>query len=160
MKFSKILVPILGLPVDDDAIRLACQIARQDKAKVLVINVIEVERALPLEAQSTPQVQHAELALERAEQAAKQIWSQVESDLLQARAAGPALVDEAAERGVDLIIMSVPYRKHLGEFHLGTTTMYVLKNAPCRVWLCRQPFGPTPATKPAGEIKEASPIEK
>ncbi len=141
MKFSKILVPVVGTPLDDDAIRLACLIARQDKAKVLVIHVIEVERAQPLDAQNTPQVQRAELALERAEQVAKQIWSQVDSDLLQARAAGPALVDEAAERGVDLIIMSVPNRKSLGEFHLGTTTTYVLKNAPCRVWLCRQPAG-------------------
>lgn len=138
MKFSKILVPVEGIPSDDDAIRLACQTARSAKAKVLVISVIEVERALPLDAENVPQAQHAELALEHAEELGRTVGCRVEAELLQARVAGPALVDEASARGVDLIIMGIPYRKPLGDFYLGTTANYVLKNAPCQVWLCRQ----------------------
>jgi nucleotide-binding universal stress UspA family protein len=53
-------------------------------------------------------------------------------------------VDEAIERNVNLIVMGVTYRKRFGEFYLGQTTPYVLKNAPCRVWVAREP-------KPAGE---------
>lgn len=151
MKFSKILVPIEGAPLDDEAIQYACVIARKDKAKVLVIYVIEVQRALPLDAEAAPLIQRAELALEHAENVAEEMGYQVESELLQARAAGPALVDEAIERGVDLIIMGVPYRKRLGDFSLGDTPSYVVKNAPCRVWLCRQAIG---------EEKEASPLVK
>lgn len=62
----------------------------------------------------------------------------MESELLQAREVGPALVDEAIERGVDLIIIGVPYKKRFGEFNLGKVAPYMLKNAPCRVWLVRQ----------------------
>ncbi len=38
--------------------------------------------------------------------------------------------------------MGVTYRKRFGEFYLGQTTPYVLKNAPCRVWVAREPPPP------------------
>jgi nucleotide-binding universal stress UspA family protein len=44
----------------------------------------------------------------------------------------------AIERKADLIILSLPYRVRFGDFYLGPTTMYVLKHAPCRVWICRE----------------------
>ena len=50
------------------------------------------------------------------------------------------MVDEAIERGVDLITMGVGYEKKFGEFNLGETIPYVLKNAPCWVLVCREPI--------------------
>jgi len=138
MPFFNILVPVSGNPSDEEAIRLAVQIARQDKSKVFAIHVIEVQRNLPLEAENVDQVERGEAMLEHIEQIAKSAKGSVESELLQARVAGSALVNEAAERGIDLIIMGVPYHNPLGELQLGSTTNYVLKNAPCRVWLCRE----------------------
>jgi nucleotide-binding universal stress UspA family protein len=138
MRFSNILVPVSGIAADDEAVRLACQMARQDKGKVLAIHVIEVQRNLPLSVENTQPIQRGESILEHADQLAKSIKGSVETELLQARAAGSALVDEARERGVNLVIVGVPYRKPLGDFVLGATTNYILKNAPCRVWLCRE----------------------
>ena len=138
MGFSNILVPVSGVPANDAAIRLACQVARQDRAKVLLIHVIEVQRTLPLNAENETQLQQGELVLERAEQIVKSVRGAADSELLQARVAGPALVDEAVERGIDLIILGVPYRKPLGDFYLGLTTNYILRNASCPVWLCRE----------------------
>ena len=63
---------------------------------------------------------------------------EVLTELLQAREAGPAIVDEAVERGIDLIIMAISYKKPFGEFDLGSTVPYVLKNAPCRVLIWRE----------------------
>jgi hypothetical protein len=34
--------------------------------------------------------------------------------------------------------MAVTYRNRKGEFNMGRTVPYVLKNAPCRVWLFRE----------------------
>jgi len=62
-KFSKILVPVRGIRSDHPAIRLACQIARRDKAMLFVIYVIEVQRTLPLDAENTAQSELAEIAL-------------------------------------------------------------------------------------------------
>jgi nucleotide-binding universal stress UspA family protein len=64
---------------------------------------------------------------------------QIQADLLQARDVGPTIVDEARERGADLILLGVTYKKRFGEFDLGRTAPYVLKHAGCRVWVCRQP---------------------
>jgi nucleotide-binding universal stress UspA family protein len=139
MTFSHILVPVKGIPADDAAIRLACQIAKTTKARVIAIHVIEVERNLPLDVEDEARMRRADTVLEHAEQIARSLRSPLETEVLQARAAGAALVDEAVTRGVDLIIMSLPYRQVVGgDFRLGTTTQYILKNATCPVWLCRE----------------------
>jgi len=143
-KIGHILVPAKGTPDDDDAVRLACIIARKNKAKITVIYVIEVQRTLPLEAEIPTEVEKGELALDRAELIAAEADYQVSTDLLQARMAGPAIVDEARDIGAGLIILGIPYRTHLGEFYLGSTTTYVLKNAPCRVWVCRESMEKSP----------------
>ena len=73
-------------------------------------------------------------------QIAEEMDCDVETDMLQAREIGPALVDEAIERGVDLITIGFTYKKQYGEFTLGETIPYVLKNAPCWVLICREPI--------------------
>ena len=65
----------------------------------------------------------------------------LEPVLLQARDVGAALVDEASERGADLLVTGLPYRKRFGgDFAIGRTIPYVLKNAPCAVWVVREPI--------------------
>jgi nucleotide-binding universal stress UspA family protein len=49
-------------------------------------------------------------------------------------------VDEAIERGVDLIVIGLSYKKKFGEFSLGSTVPYVLRNAPSWVIICREPI--------------------
>lgn len=138
MKFSNILVPIKGHAVDEDAIQLACAIARQQKAKVWAIYVIELRRSLPLDVESAPEIQHGEQILDRADQVANAMGVQIETELVQARVVGPVLMDEAAERNIDLIVMGIPYRPPLDDFHIGEAVRHVLKHATCRVWLCRE----------------------
>jgi len=72
------------------------------------------------------------------EQLAAETLLPVETELVQARDTGPALVDEAVEWGADLIVMGLPYKRRFGEFNLGKTVPYVLKNATCRVMLFRE----------------------
>ena len=137
-RITRILVPTGGGSADADALRLACDIARKHKAQVDAVYVIEVRRALPLDAEMPLEVQRGEEVLARAEQIAEEEHFELETELLQARDVGPAIVDEALQRNVQLIIMGVEYKRQFGEFTLGRTVQYVLKNAPCRVWLVRQ----------------------
>ena len=51
---------------------------------------------------------------------------------------GTAVVEEAIEAGVDLVMLGIPFRKKFGELDLGKTIPYVLKNAPCDVWVYRE----------------------
>jgi nucleotide-binding universal stress UspA family protein len=141
MEFQSILVPVSGAAVDEETITLACRLAKPDKAKICAVNVIPIERTLPLDAEIETEVQKAEDILNHMESIAKGQSYPIETDLLQAREAGPTIVDEAVERQVDLILMGVEYKKHFGQFSLGSVVPYVLKNAPCRVILYHQYTG-------------------
>ncbi|GAI70253.1 unnamed protein product, partial [marine sediment metagenome] len=72
------------------------------------------------------------------ESIAEEQGCKIETELLQAREVAPAIVDEAIEREVDLILIGVTYKRRFGEFSLGDVVPYVLKNAPCRVILYHQ----------------------
>ncbi len=140
MKFYRILVAVDGGDADKDAIRLACRLARETKGKVFVVHVIEVRRALPLNAELQTDAEQGERILRRAGDCADECDCKIETDLLQAREPGPAIVNEIAEKQIDLLLMGMSYRTKFGHFEIGETIPYVLKNAPCRVVVLRQPL--------------------
>jgi len=137
-EFHKILVPVVGTDADEEAIRLACRLAKKDKGKIYAVYVITIKRTLPLDAEIESEVKTGEDILDHIERVAEEQNCEIETDLIQAREAGPAIVDETVERGVDLILMGVRYKRRFGQFSLGSVVPYVLKNAPCRVILYHQ----------------------
>lgn len=136
--FKKILVPVAGGDADSETIRLACRLAKRDKGKVWAVSVVTIKRALPLDAEIDSEIKKAEEILNHVENVAGEEDCEVETDVLQARDVGPAIVDEAVERGVSLILMGVAYKQRFGQFSLGAVVPYVLKNSPCPVILYQQ----------------------
>ena len=139
-RLRSIIVPVEDSHASMQAVALACDIARRNKGKVYVLHVIEVKRALPLDALPEPEEAAGDRILSQAEEVAREQDYDVEIEILHAREAGPAIVDEAVERGADLIIMGMGYQQPFGEFQLGRVVQYVLKSAPCEVWVCRHPL--------------------
>jgi len=135
VKFYKILVPVIGTEADEEAIKLACRLAKKDKGKIWAVYVITIKRTLPLDAAMESEIEKAEGVLDHMEIVADEEDYEIETDILQAREAAPAIVDEAAERGVDLIVMGVTYGRRYGQFSLGNVVPDVLKNALCGVIL-------------------------
>jgi len=138
MEFHKILVPVTGTQVDDEAMRLACQLAKKNKGKVWAVYVITLKRSLPINAEIRSEISKAEDILDHIASVAEEADYEAETDLLQAREAGPTIVDEAVEREVDLILMGLSYKRRFGQFSLGNVVPYVLQNAPCQVILYHQ----------------------
>ncbi len=139
MEFRKILVPVTGNEADIQALKLAIRLARKEKGKIWSVYVITIKRALPLDAEIKTEIEKAEGIMDNMEILAEEDEEyEVDTDIIQAREAGPAIVDEAMERGVDLILMGVKYKKRFGQFSLGSVVPYVLKNSPCPVILCQQ----------------------
>jgi nucleotide-binding universal stress UspA family protein len=136
--FKKILVPVVGSDADAETIRLACRLAKKDKGKVWAVTIVTIKRALPLDAEIDSEIKKAEDVLNKIENVAAEEDYEVETDVLQARDVGPAIVDEAVERGVSLILMGVTYKQRFGQFSLGNVVPYVLKNSPCPVILYQQ----------------------
>jgi nucleotide-binding universal stress UspA family protein len=136
--FKKILVPVSGTGADAETVKLACRLARKDKGQVWAVSVVTIKRALPLDAEIESEIKKAEEILDKAEAVAGEEDYEIETDVLQAREVGPAIVDEAVERGVSLILMGVAYKQRFGQFSLGNVVPYVLKNSPCPVILYQQ----------------------
>jgi nucleotide-binding universal stress UspA family protein len=129
---------VAGNEVDEDSMRLACRLSKKEKGKVWAVYVVTIKRALPLDAEITSESQHAEDILSTAETIGEEEECEVETDVLQAREIGPAIIDEAVERGVDLILMGIKYKRSFGQFSLGRVAPYVLKNSPCPVILYQE----------------------
>jgi nucleotide-binding universal stress UspA family protein len=140
MRPKKILVAVSGSRADDEVVKLGCDMARKAKATVYIVYVIEVKRSLPLDAVIDTEMKKAEDTLTHAEEIASERDCEVEADLIQARDVGPAIVDQARERGADLIVLGLDYKKRFGLFSLGRVIPYVIEEAPCRVVICREPM--------------------
>ena len=116
---------------------LACSLARKYKGMVYAVYVIEVARTMALDAELVPEARKAEEVLRQAEEIAREADYKVEGEILQARDAGHAIVDEAIERQVSAILMGVGYQTPYGEFAMPDSALYVLKHAPCQVLILR-----------------------
>lgn len=137
-----ILVPIVQSPASFDAVTIAVTMAKPKKGRVYVVHVIEVNRSLPLNAELDAEARRGEQLIKRAEEIAAESGYPVIGTLLQAREAGPAIVEEALDHEVDAIIMGIGLRKPGMSSQLGRTADYVLKNATCGVWVVRQSMIP------------------
>jgi nucleotide-binding universal stress UspA family protein len=143
---ARILVTLAGHRVDEETVRLACRMAlkargqdrEREPARLYAIHVVEVNRSLPLSATVEQHVERGEQILDAAEHVAAEFDLSIETEMVQARDTGPAIVGEAAEWHADVIVMGLPYKRRFGEFNLGRTAPYVLRNARCRVILFRE----------------------
>jgi len=140
MRPKAILVAVNGGRADDEVVKLGCDLAKKGKAVIYIVYVIEVNRSLPLDAVIDTETKKAEGILTHAEEVASDRDCEIETDLIQAREVGPAIVDEAREREVDLIILGLDYKRRFGIFSLGRVIPYVIEEAPCRVLMCREPM--------------------
>jgi nucleotide-binding universal stress UspA family protein len=139
--FTRVVVALNGGPSDARLLRIILELARPARAEVVAVHVVEIDWTLPLDASVAEISEDAQRVLDMAEAQAEHAGHKLEAVLVQARDVGAALVDEAAERAADLLVVGLPYRKKFGgDFAIGRTVPYVLKNAPCAVWVAREPM--------------------
>ncbi len=132
---KSILVPTLGGGYAEN-LQMACELAKARGAEVTALYVIEIPSALPLDTFLPDRLAEADAALKRAQAIGREFDVAVSTRLLQARSAGEAILDLSREKDFDLIIMGTSYRKGAAAW-LGPTTEYVIRNAPCRVLVCK-----------------------
>ncbi|MBM4434851.1 MAG: universal stress protein [Chloroflexi bacterium] len=138
MAFQRILVPLAGTAIDPDLVRLAVALAKPSKAEILAVHVIEVRWNLPLDVVLEAELDHGEELLAGAAKVAEQAGGHLQTELLQAREASAAIVDTARERGADLVLVGMPYRRRLGRTYVSKTVEGVYLGAPCAVLAYRQ----------------------
>src|SRR5712692_2838014 len=134
-----IAVVVDGKKLDIELVRLACLMAKKAKRKVHLVHIIEVPRTLPLKAVLTKESELADKLLGEAMTMADEAGCAAVSEVVQARDAGTAIVDEAKDHSCALILLGLVRDTHKAHTDLGKTIPYVLANAPCRVWVVQDP---------------------
>jgi nucleotide-binding universal stress UspA family protein len=146
---KRAVLHLSGGPTDTDVIEFGCKLARADSTKLVAIYVVEVDWRHGLDDELMLEREAASRALDVAEGLAEREKVRIDTQLLQARDVGAALVDEAVALAADAIVLGLPYKVRFGgDFAMGQTIPYVFRNAPCRVFVVREPMA-------AGEEREA-----
>ena len=137
---ARILVPVLGdEAVDGPALKVAALLlGGREGVEASLLHVIEVPFDKTLDAENEEAVARADAILSSAEAILTQRGVPTRTSTVQARAAGPAIVDDANELGADLIVMGLRYKKRFGgQWDAGRTVPYVMRNSTAAVWCLR-----------------------
>ena len=138
LTYRSILIPISGAVADEDALRLAALLLEDREGSAICLNVIEVPFGRALDETDPAAVAFSHDVVGKAEDFLVGRDITVRTGVVQARAAGPAIVDEAVESHIDLIIMGLPYKKRFGgAWDAGRTVPYVMRNSKAPVWCLR-----------------------
>jgi nucleotide-binding universal stress UspA family protein len=137
---ARILVPLVGdEPVDHPALKVAGMLlGGREGVEVALLHVIEISFDRNLDTEDTAAMARAEEILAGAEALLSAMGVASRSSTVQARAAGPAIVDDAQELAADLIVMGLRYKKRFGgQWDAGRTVPYVMRNSTAPVWCLR-----------------------
>jgi basic amino acid/polyamine antiporter, APA family len=133
IEYRTIVVPVVRSEESEEALVAAARVAAERRATVAVIHVIEVPLDLPLDVELPDAEEEAEEVLDNAAALVESYGVRAVTRLSRARAAGPAIVEEADRRSGELIVMGAP-RVRPGRGRIfGDTVDYVLKHAGTRV---------------------------
>jgi basic amino acid/polyamine antiporter, APA family len=159
VEYSTILVPVFGTKLDDDIVSTAGRLADaqveegERPPRLDVVYVAELPLTVPLKSPLPKRVkEQADRALERAREVGDEYENvEVTTNLVRARSIGSGIVQEARDRGAEVIVMGgePPTRVRGGAIlggiggarpdEIGEVTEYVLRKAPSRVLLTAPP---------------------
>jgi APA family basic amino acid/polyamine antiporter len=135
LEYRMILSPIVDSPQSREALHLACRLAAERRSAIVAIRVIVVPLESPLDAELPEQEALANRLLDEAHDIGELYGVRVIERVARARHAGREIVEEAARRNAEIIVMGAPRLPHRTRRSaiFGKTVDYVLKHADCRV---------------------------
>lgn len=136
MENFKIMVALRDPESIESLMELACQLAKGREKELTALHVVEIGPGLPLKVDEEILDQPGKQILSLAQCIASETFSkEIFTQLIRARHPREAIVGQAKDKGVDLLIIGY-HQRHgygLGEMFLGSTVKYVAEHAPCRV---------------------------
>ena len=130
---KKILVPIT-IKTDPQTIQMACELAKFHKANLTMIHVIEIPFAIPFDSGFPYRVTIGESLLQKAEAIARDLDVEADLQIISSRSVGESLLQLVKEAQYDLLVLASSKKGK----KLGRTTEKILREAPCRIWICTQ----------------------
>jgi APA family basic amino acid/polyamine antiporter len=140
-EFSRILVPMKLGEIGEEMVATAVRLAQERGAAVDALHVIRVPLDLPLDAELVDEEERAAASLAEAKLLGADHGVPVEGHTVRARSIGQAIVDQARQNGVDLIVLGSSPRWRRQSRFFSPTVEYVLKKAPAEVLIVAFPQG-------------------
>ena len=139
--FDRILVPVKIGPIGDEVLATAIKLAEDHDAEITVLHVVRVPLDSPLDAAQVEAEERAEASLAEAKLLADELDVTVDGLIIRSRAIGEAIVEVAAERKADLVVMGSSPRWRRQSRFFSPTVDYVLRQAPSEVMVIAYPQG-------------------
>ena len=141
-EFGRILVPVKLGDIGEEMIATAIALAKEGDAVIEAITVVRVPRKFELEGDLPPEVAaRVDSSLEEARALGVDHGVEVHGEVVRARSIGHAIVDEAARRSSDLIVLGSSPRWRRQSRFFSPTVDFVLRRAPCEVLVVAFPDG-------------------
>jgi len=140
-QYSSILVPMKLGPIGEEMVATAVKLAQDAGASVWALHVVRVPMDRQLDDEQADEEEQAAASLAEAQLLGSDHGVEVKPKTVRARSIGQAIVSQAEELGVDLIVVgSAPKWRRQSRF-FSPTVEYVLKKAPCEVLVVAFPQG-------------------
>jgi nucleotide-binding universal stress UspA family protein len=147
--FSNILVPMKLGEIGEEMAATAIKLAQERGVAVEALFVIRVPLDQSLDADLIDQEERAAAALAEAKLLGEENGVEVRTATVRARSIGEAIVEEAARRDVDLIVLGSHPRWRRRSRFFSPTVEYVLRKAPCEVLIVAFPQGVLETVEPS-----------
>jgi nucleotide-binding universal stress UspA family protein len=147
--YRTIVVPLLDQEETEHALDLACRLAADRGARIVLVAPAVLPRELPIDAHLDGQLVSLKQRLESAAAVANSYGVAVRREIVRTRPGsfGDEVVRVAAERRAELVVVGAPVESRRG-FHRAfpREVLLLLRDAPCRVMIATGPVAGAGAT--------------
>ena len=140
---KRILVPTIGTAFAGREVELACRLGEGQKAEIELAYVLEIPRTLSLDAPMPDEEARGREALSMAKTIVDLHGLPSTMKVLRARVVGQEIAREAAEQGVDMIVVGMKPGMGIGYDAFARTMDVLMRKAPCELLIDRVVGGGT-----------------
>jgi nucleotide-binding universal stress UspA family protein len=147
--YRSIVVPLLDQEETEHALDLACRLAADRGARVVLVGPLVVERELPLNAHMDGTLTSLKERLDCAAAVAASYGVGVRRQIVRTRPGsfGEEVARVAAERRAELVVVGAPVESRRGfQRAFARDVLLLLRDAPCRVMIATGPVAGRSAT--------------
>jgi nucleotide-binding universal stress UspA family protein len=140
--YRSIVVPLLDSEETEHALDLACRLAADRGARVVLVAPLLVERELPLNARMDGELSGLKERLEHAAAVASSYGVAVRREIVRTRPGrlGEDVARAAAERKAELVVVGAPVESRRGfQREFPREVLLLVRDAPCRVMIATGP---------------------
>jgi nucleotide-binding universal stress UspA family protein len=141
--YRSIVVPMLGREETEHALDLACRLAADSRARVVLVAPLLVEQELPLDSHFDAEIGELRARLDQAAAIADSYGVRPQRRLIRTRVGGLGreLAEVARDHRAELVVVGAPVTSRRGfRRPFPPEILQILRDAPCRVMVATGPY--------------------